>query len=60
MSAFQGLFAPYWNAEARGYVCLYVFLSACYVYTDGRFIMYKVHTLLPAVRIWFERLVCTL
>ena len=19
--AFQGLFAPYWNAEARGYVC---------------------------------------
>ena len=22
VSAFQGLFAPYWNAEARGYVCL--------------------------------------
>jgi len=26
VSAFQGLFAPYWNAEAKGYVCLlYVF-----------------------------------
>ena len=22
--AFQGLFAPYWNAEARGYVCVFV------------------------------------
>lgn len=27
VSAFQGLFAPYWNAEARGYVCLSVCLS---------------------------------
>ena len=27
VSAFQGLFAPYWNAEARGYVCVYM----CYV-----------------------------
>ena len=24
VSAFQGLFAPYWNAEARGCVCLSV------------------------------------
>jgi len=22
VSAFQGLFTPYWNAEARGHVCL--------------------------------------
>ena len=29
--AFQGLFAPYWNAEARGYVCLSlcVFVTPC-------------------------------
>ena len=30
VSAFQGLFAPYWNAEARGYVCLCVYLSVMY------------------------------
>ena len=35
VSAFQGLFAPYWNAEARGYVCLSVCLSVSYVQMVG-------------------------
>ena len=35
MPAFQGLFAPYWNAEARGCVCLCVCLYVCYVHTSA-------------------------